>query len=615
MRIKQRFGLILILATLVVMFATVFILFEYQRDNRERLARAQGLDLARLLGSMSWHELVPHHGDRGFLQVLARGQGNPDFAYGALVGLDGAIASEATRPGVIVPPNPIASEPAGWLGQRVLEFDVGGTPARNYIESHAPVFEAGEHRGFVRLGYFEPGLALSLSEMPFFASLVLPIFMLVPFFYFLLHQQFKPLREFSERFDDLADSAGIGPVELQPSRELNDFMEQFSNYVEATQTRIEALNREHENLQMSSKLLTYRNNRIDAILQNFPDAIVVIDEAGEVSYANSKIERLLGVAHDEIVGRKPRDWCRNPDLVPLLTFGDVKSGLQSNEDTVEHRLDDDTVKTLQFCVYPLFVPNDDTRILGRLVVIRDVSESHLLRQRQTEFISHVSHELKTPLNVLSMYSESLLREGADDEAYRTEAVNVIHDEVERLSTLINNLLAINQYELGGVVAQRKHVRMHEFLEDAFENVIKSRADKGLEFELDIPREMSMVYIDKDLFRIAVNNLLTNAIKYNKPGGKVTMSASEDDDSIVISVSDEGFGIADADQKQIFNKFFRSTDDNIRQQTGHGLGLSLARQIVQMHHGDLTCQSELGQGSRFTIRLEKVSTQIMDAAAS
>ncbi len=615
MRIKQRFGLILILATLVVMFATVFILFEYQRDERERLARAQGLDLVRLLGGMSWSELAPHRGKQGFLDVLVRGQGNPDFAYGALVDSAGVPASESVRPGVIVPPSPIAREPSGWLGQRIVEHAGDGIPIRRYIESHAPVFAGGEHRGFVRLGYFEPRLDFSLGELPFFASLMLPIFMLVPFFYFLLHQQLKPLREFGARFEDLADSAGLAPVELQPSRELSDFMEQFSSYVEATQTRIEALSREHDNLQMSSKLLTYRNNRIDAILQNFPDAIVVIDEAGEVSYANSKIERLLGVAHEEIVGKKPREWCRNPEIVPLLTFGDVKSGLQSNEDTIEHRLDDNTVKTLQFCVYPLFVPNDDTRILGRLVVIRDVSESHLLRQRQNEFISHVSHELKTPLNVLSMYSESLLREGADDEAYRTEAVNVIHDEVERLSTLINNLLAINQYELGGVVAQRKHVRMHEFLEDAFQNVIQSRGDKGLEFECDIPREMSMVYIDKDLFRIAVNNLLTNAIKYSRPGGKVGLEASEDDDTIVITVSDEGYGIAEADQKQIFSKFFRSTDDNIRQQTGHGLGLSLARQIVQMHHGDLSCQSELGKGSQFTIRLEKVSTQIMDAAAS
>jgi signal transduction histidine kinase len=342
---------------------------------------------------------------------------------------------------------------------------------------------------------------------------------------------------------------------------------------------------------------------------------MVIDEAGEVSYVNSKTHRLLGVEPGHMMGKKTRDWCDIPEINSLLTFGDVKSNLQANKDTVQIRHDDKSEMSLQFSVYPLFTPNDETRILGRLVVIRDVSESQLMRQRQNEFISHISHELKTPLNVLSMYSESLLTDNAEDAAYRTEAVNVIHDEVERLSTLINNLLAINQYELGGVIAQRNHVRMHEFLEDTFANIVQARADKNLEFDLDMPREMGMVFIDKDMFRIAINNLLTNAIKYSKPGGKVTMSASENENTIEVVVSDEGYGIAETDMKQIFDKFFRSTDDDIRQQVGHGLGLSLARQIVQMHHGELTCSSEFGVGSEFTIRLEKIATQIVDAAAS
>ena len=614
MQLNQRFGLIMIIATLLVMVATVYILFDYQRDNRAEIARAQGLDLVRLLSGMSWDELVPRQGRKGFLEILKRGQSNPDFAYGAVVDIDGKIAVEVTRSGVIVPPADIIDEPASWLGQSVLNADRADRQHR-FIESHAPLFEAGEHRGFVRLGYFQPELSFNYYEMPFLATLMLPIFLLVPLFYFMLRREIKPLKHISERFENLAEQVGFNQVELQPSPALSDFMEQFGSYIEATQTRIEVLNQEHDDLVMSSKLLTYKNNRVDAILQNFPDAILVIDEAGEVSYANGKIERLIGVDPEAMLGKKIREWCDNPQIIPLLTLGDVKSNMQANQDTIQVRLDDNSEKSVQFNVYPLFSPNDETRILGRLVVIRDVSESYLMRQRQTEFISHISHELKTPLNVLSMYSESLLTEGADNEEYRVEAVNVIHDEVERLSTLINNLLAINQYELGGVVAQRKHVRMHEFLEDTFSNITRTRGGNDLEYDLDIPREMSMLYIDKDLFRIAVNNLLTNAIKYSKPGGKVSLSASENEDSIEITVTDEGYGIAESDIKQIFNKFFRSTDDNIRKQTGHGLGLSLAHQIVQMHHGDLSCNSEPGKGSQFVIRMEKVSSQIMDAAAS
>jgi len=322
----------MIVATLLVMFVTVYLLFDYQREERENLARAQGLDLVRLLGGMSWSELVPENGGQGFLEVLKRGQGNPDFAYGAVIDVTGVLQTEVTRPGVIVPPAKIGEEPAGWLGQLVVSSSDGVT---RFIESHAPVFIDGSHRGFVRLGYFEPHLSLSLNQMPFLATLMLPIFMLVPLFYFLLRQEIKPLKQVSERFDHLADTAGLNHVELQPSRALSDFMEQFNSYIEATQTRFETLQKQQADLQMSGKLLTYRNNRIDAILQNFPDAIVVIDEAGEVSYANGKVGRLLGVEHEQIIGKKPREWCSDPSIVPLLTFGDVKSSMQANQDTVQ----------------------------------------------------------------------------------------------------------------------------------------------------------------------------------------------------------------------------------------------------------------------------------------
>jgi PAS domain S-box-containing protein len=612
MQSNQRPGLIMIIAALLVMSSMGYLLFDYERSNRTELARAQGIDLVRLLGGMSWQQLVPAADQKSYLEVLKRGQSNADFAYGAIVDVDGRITSEVTRSGVIIPLAAIEAAPANWLGQRSLAAATGNP---RFIESHGPVFQDGKHMGFVRLGYFEPGISFGYQDMPFLATLMLPIFLLVPLFYFLMRQEIKPLRKISESFDKLADQAGVNPVELQPTPELSDFMTQFSGYIEATQKRIETMNQQHKDLEISGKLLTYRNNRIDAILQNFPDAIMVIDEVGEVSYVNGKTHRLLGVESGQMMGKKTREWCEIPEIIPLLTFGDVKTNLQANQNTVDIHAEGESVKSLQFNVYPLFVPNDESRILGRLVVIRDVTENQLIRQRQNEFISHISHELKTPLNVLSMYSESLLTEGADNEEYRVEAVNVIHDEVERLSTLINNLLAINQYELGGVVAQRNNVRMHELLQDTFNAFAKAKNYQGLDFELDIPHEMSMVYIDKDLFRIALNNLMTNAIKYNKPGGRVTMSASEERDSIEIVVADEGYGIAAEDGKQIFNKFFRSTDENIRRQVGHGLGLSLAKQIVSMHHGDLDFESVPGEETRFFIRLEKTAAQVVDAEAS
>ncbi|RDH84218.1 MAG: hypothetical protein DIZ77_16495 [endosymbiont of Seepiophila jonesi] len=161
---------------------------------------------------------------------------------------------------------------------------------------------------------------------------------------------------------------------------------------------------------------------------------------------------------------------------------------------------------------------------------------------------------------------------------------------------------------------RQRVRIGELLEDAFNNITQSGRDRDLEYEIDLPREMNALNVDKELLRIAVNNLLTNAIKYNKSNGTVTLTAREFDDAIEISVSDTGVGISPDDQQKIFDKFYRADDDKVREQTGHGLGLSLVQQIVHFHHGKLSVESEHKKGSTFTIRLEKDMATRLQAGA-
>jgi len=591
----------MVLASLLVMGLTIFLLSDYQKDSREDQARSQGLALARLLSGVSWNELIPSNSSQGFLQALSKGQSNQDFAYSVLVNKDGITTSEVTAPGVIVPNQVIPDEPAAWLGQHQL---VAHNNEDQYIESYAPVFQDGKHRGFIRLGYFQPRLSFDYKQMPFLSMLTLPIFLLTPLFLLVLRRDLKPLRKMDNNIQEIMDGGDIRRVELEAGGELSEFMRRFNEYVEASQARIKELNEQQDELVINSKMLTYKKNRIDAILQNLPEAVLVIDEVGEVSYLNDKVVNLLGIEGEQVLGKKVRDWCENPHLMNMLISELGKSNMGGSPNTIQIETDRQGDKSLQVCSYPLFAPTNESRILGRLVVIRDITEDKLSRQRQGEFVAHIAHELKTPLNVLSMYSETLLSEGHNSEEYRIEAVNVIHDEVDRLSTLINNLLAINQYELGGVIIDRKQTRFHDLLEDVFEQARQGKRSDELEFHLDLPRELTTLNIDKDLIRIALNNLMSNAVKYSKPVGKVTLSAQENDNQVEISVSDEGYGISAEDQEKIFDKFYRSNDEDIRSKTGHGLGLSLTYQIVQMHHGEISLESESGKGSKFTIKLEK-----------
>jgi signal transduction histidine kinase len=237
------------------------------------------------------------------------------------------------------------------------------------------------------------------------------------------------------------------------------------------------------------------------------------------------------------------------------------------------------------------------------VVLRDVTREQLARQAGNDFVAHVSHELKSPLNVIGMYAETLADTG--DEALRVESLNVIQDEIERMNALVGNLLNVSKLETGSMSPERNRVRLDDLLRDAYDHALPRAEGKNLRLSLDLPRELEAVSIDKDLFRIVLNNLLTNAIKYNRPGGSVVLSARNEDHEIVISVRDTGIGIASADHERVFEKFYRVSESGDTARGGHGLGLYLAAQIVELHHGRLVVDSEPGIGSTFSIHLNIV----------
>ncbi len=177
---------------------------------------------------------------------------------------------------------------------------------------------------------------------------------------------------------------------------------------------------------------------------------------------------------------------------------------------------------------------------------------------------------------------------------------------------MNNLLNINRIERGSFDLDKQRVRLADLLGDISDNLGRTAKQSDIGIELHIPHDLSPVLVDKDLFRIALNNLMTNAIKYNHPTGTVTMKAEETDEAILIHVIDTGIGISPEDRDRIFAKFYRSEDDEVRQRSGHGLGLPLARQIVELHEADLSLESEPGRGSTFTITLWKRSGLIKKA---
>jgi PAS domain S-box-containing protein len=590
----------MILASLFAIALIVLTLLWHQKESQERQIRAQGVSLAQMLSGLPFEQLVAPLGQQSLLGTIFQSQKDRNFAYATIVNKENQPVSSAAAPGITVPLMDWPDTSVGWLSDRTVTTAKG----ENVIEFLAPVYADGAIAAYLRLGYVLPGMGISFEQVPFFATLALIIFLLTPLFYLLVRNEVRPLRQANAQISAAIESEQFRQIELGATEELSDFLGRFTTFVDFAKQRIDSLEHEQEKLVTSKNLITYSKSRIENVLEAIPEAVLILDQSGNVSFANRRISTILGVAHADVIGSEPSEWCNNAELLDVISRYSGEPEASYLSETARVEVGDKKQRQLSIKAYPLFSPTDSTNIYGSLIVFRDITRESAIQRQQGEFVAHVAHELKTPLNTLSLCTEALFDEGADDPASRVEAANIMHDEVERLAGLIDNLLSITKIETGQISVERQRLRLHDFLEDAFG--VASRSDKAREltFELDLPPDVSSIMADKDLLRIAINNLLTNAVKYSCPGGVVSMSCEETEQTVRILVRDTGIGIDPDEQVRIFDRFYRSENAEARQRSGHGLGLSLARDIVQLHHGTLTVTSAPGEGSEFVIEIWK-----------
>ncbi len=605
----DRIGLVVVLASLVSIAAIAWVVFDNQHEARIRDIRGQGVSLARALSAVPYEQLAGGGEQQGAIQVLRHSASSNDFAYVAVVSRSGETATELAADGIIVPAAAMPAEPTAWMGE--ARRSLSGT-GQDVIEFHAPLLTDGELQGFVRLGYAVPGSGINVDQLPFVAAVALPVFLLVPLFYLLLRLEVRPVRKASHEIGKALDSGDFGKVELAATGELGEFIRRFNSYVEHAGQRIHALESEQQRLVTSSKLLSYRKNRVETVLETLPEAVMILDESGAITFANQKLAAMFNVSPEVVLAQAPQKWCDNPDILQLLAKYQGSGNSRTFNDTIRFSLDEASQRSIATRTYPLFSPKSPTEAIGTLIIFRDETQEALARQARTDFVAHLAHELKSPLNVLGLYSESLLSEAGKSEEFRIEAANVIAEEVDRLSSLITGLLSMTQIETGSLSPDRSLVRLRDVAQAAFDEAIHSAKRKDLKFEFDAPREMSPVNVDKDLIRIALTNLLSNAVKYNKEGGTVKLSIVETDDAIQVRVADQGIGISEEEAAKVFEKFYRSEDERVQAIGGHGLGLALARQIVELHHGSLTLDHEREEGAEFIINIWKETSAVKQA---
>lgn len=593
---------------MVAIACITVILSRHEQHQRSAQLQSQGSALARVLAGVPPGELVNREHDYGPLNVLRLSQQTREFAYALVTGSQGEILNAATAPGVPVPADQMPPEASAWAGERIV---INQPDGRQIREFYAPVLEDGQIAAVVRLGYFQSHEQPGLTQLAFLATIALPIFLLAPLFYLLVRREIRPIRVANREMNDVLSNGKLRVFQLEASGELRDFVSRFNRVLELAQSKVAGLQAENHELLSAQRLLEYGKRRVESVLQALPDGVIILGQNGNVTFANDRVRALLGVDPDVIRNRPPSSWCSDQQVLEVLRRYEQPGESHLFTDTVRiHRAmldgsaDRQRRHALSVRVYPLFSPQDPEVVQGQLVIFQDAERLVLAEESRVNFVAHVAHELKSPLNTLGLYAEALQGPQGCEESFRTEAYNVIRDEVERLAALVDNLLSLTKIEMGSLKVDKRRIKLRELLEDAFGQISHSVRASGLRMTLDLPPELSAVSVDKALLRVALNNLLVNAVKYTDPGGEVTLSAEETDTSIRISVRDTGIGISTGDQARIFDKFYRADDEKVRSRSGHGLGLSLAREIVEMHRGQVSVSSAPGQGSEFVIELWK-----------
>ena len=348
-------------------------------------------------------------------------------------------------------------------------------------------------------------------------------------------------------------------------------------------------------LRLTNRLLAYNVSKFETVIDNLNDGVIILDSSNRVLAINHIMEQLLSLKRDEMKGKHIKECIsRNK----IFTF--IMEHYESIDKLVEKTADINVALSNLRVSYKTLIRGDGNSC-GSLLIAKDITSQKLAEQAKVEFLSHVSHELKTPINTIKGYTEMLVKGEVSNRETLLEFYNTVNEEADRLASLINNLLNLSKIEMGSLALSKSMTRTKEFLENIFK-MAASQDKKNIHYELIMSEKIPPINIDKELMKTVLINLIGNAEKYTPEGGRITLRAEECGDKLMIHVIDTGIGISEEDMPHVFEKFYRSSDEQVRKKTGHGLGLAIANQIVDLHNGEIKVISKKGDGSQFSIVL-------------
>jgi PAS domain S-box-containing protein len=348
--------------------------------------------------------------------------------------------------------------------------------------------------------------------------------------------------------------------------------------------------------------------------------IIITDVQGKIIYANRAVEKITGYSQQEIIGQTPKLWgglmeeayyeqlWHTISVKHQAYYGQVKNKRKNGE-------------IYYASVYISPVQNEQGEYIGFIGTEEDRTQEHLVDQAKTEFVSLASHQLRTPLSTINWYTEMLLNGDAGEiNVEQKKYLNEIYQASQHMSALVNDLLNVSRIELGTFVIEPQPINPIETMLSVLSEVKPLLEKNQIQLLTNYDPTLTQYIADAKLLRIIFQNLITNAVKYNRYNGVVNIELNWQEkganivnyqlpeDSLLFSVADNGIGIPQTQQNKIFTKLFRADNAQKVDSGGTGLGLYLTQGIVENSGGKILFTSEEGKGTKFYVILPKTGMQ-------
>ncbi len=356
--------------------------------------------------------------------------------------------------------------------------------------------------------------------------------------------------------------------------------------------------------QKNLEKIAAEQSRLRAIINCMSEGLIAADKNGKIILNNAKACQLLGIREKCKIGESLKGNLNCPELEDWICDVLNKKKFPSGPMRREIVFDREKEKTYFATLAPIRENGDE--FSGLVMVLTDISEKRKFERQKADFrrlVTVVAHELKAPINAIIGYLD-VVKNGFLEENIekRNEYLDRSIEKAEKLRHLIEDLLSLTSIESGKMALEMQPVNISEIIYDVvkfFENESRIR---NVKVNIDFPENLPAVSGDRNSLIYLFTNLISNAIKYNKIGGRVNISAFIEKKTLHVKIEDTGIGISEEDQKHIFQEFFRGRSAEVQKISGSGLGLSIAKKISELHQGDITVKSEIGKGSTFEVTL-------------